>query len=185
MTFRKSKIIKGLIAGVLALALTGCGTQAPATDSGKTLNTQPASQANEPSSQTVTLTGAGSSFINPLMTQMVDKYHSKYSQVTVNYQSVGSGAGIKQISEQTIDFGATDGPMTDDQMKKAKGGQILHLPLSLGAVAVIYNLPNGPKELKMSAANLSDIFLGKITKWNDAKIAADNLGVALPDTAIT
>jgi diguanylate cyclase (GGDEF)-like protein len=182
---RFNKIITGLIVGVLALALTGCGTQAPAADSGKTSNTQPVSQGNQPSSQTVTLTGAGSSFINPLMTQMVDKYHGKYPQVSINYQSVGSGAGIKQISEQTIDFGATDGPMTDDQLSKAKGGKILHIPLSLGAVAVVYNLPNGPKELKLTAANLADIFLGKITKWNDAKIAANNPGVSLPDTAVT
>lgn len=182
MFLRKSKIVSGIMIGVLALALTGCGSQAPAADSGQTTNTQ---QGNQPSSQKVALTGAGSSFINPLMSQMVDKYHSEYSQVTVNYQSVGSGAGIKQISEQTIDFGASDGPMTDDQLSKAKGGPILHIPLSLGTVAVVYNLPNGPKELKMSATNLADIFLGKITKWNDPKITADNSGVSLPDTAIT
>jgi phosphate transport system substrate-binding protein len=133
----------------------------------------------------VTLTGAGSSFINPLMTQMVEKYHAKYPQLSINYQSVGSGAGIKQVSEQTIDFGATDGPMTDDQLSKAKGGKILQIPLSLGAVAIVYNLPNGPKELKISSSNLAEIFLGKISKWNDPKIAADNSGVSLPDTAIT
>ena len=163
MFLRKSKIITGIMAGVMALALTGCGTQAPG----------------------LTLTGAGSSFINPLMTQMVDKYHSKYPQVIINYQSAGSGAGIKQISEQTLDFGATDSPMSDDQLKQAKGGPILHIPATLGAVAISYNLPNGPKELKLSQANLADIYLEKITKWNDAKLVADNPGVSLPDTAIT
>ncbi|SPF48817.1 Phosphate-binding protein PstS [Candidatus Desulfosporosinus infrequens] len=181
MILGKSKIATGILAGVLALALAGCGTQAPATPSAPPA----AAQGNAPSSNTVTLTGAGSSFINPLMIQMIDKYHGKYPQLTINYQSVGSGAGIKQISEQTIDFGATDGPMTDDQLKAAKGGPILHIPAALGAEAVSYNLPNGPKELKLNAANLADIFLGKITKWNDPKLVADNAGVTLPDTAIT
>lgn len=182
MFLKKSKIATGIIAGVLALALAGCGAQTtPPADTG---NTQ-SSQSNGPSSQSVTLTGAGSSFVNPLMTQMIGKYHQQYSQLTINYQSVGSGAGIKQISEQTVDFGATDGPMTDDQLKAAKGGKILHIPLTLGAEAISYNLPNGPKELKLSPATLADIFLGKITKWNDPKIAADNAGASLPDTAIT
>ena len=181
MILGKSKIATGILAGVLALALAGCGTQAPAAPT----TPAPAAQGNAPSSSTVTLTGAGSSFINPLMSQMVDKYHTKYPQLTINYQSVGSGAGIKQISEQTIDFGATDGPMSDDQLKAAKGGAILHIPATLGAVAIAYNLPNGPTELKISAANLANIFLGTITKWNDPKIAADNAGVTLPDTAIT
>ncbi|KJS88472.1 phosphate ABC transporter substrate-binding protein PstS [Desulfosporosinus sp. BICA1-9] len=185
MFLTKRKVFTGIMAGVLALALAGCGAKAPAADTSKTPSEQPKAVVNEPSSKSVSLTGAGSSFVNPLMTQMVDKYHSKYSQLQVNYQSVGSGAGIKQISEQTIDFGATDGPMTDDQLSKAKGGKILQIPLSLGAVAVVYNLPNGPQELKMSSANLADIFLGKITKWNDPKIAADNSGVTLPDSAIT
>lgn len=158
----KKYFVLAALAAVVALSLFGCTT-----------------------SQPVALTGAGSSFIFPLMTQMVDQYHSQKSNVTINYQSVGSGAGISQISDQTLDFGATDGPMSDSQLAAAKGGKILHIPLTLGATAVTYNLPGGPQELRLSADTLANIFLGKITKWNDVKIQADNPGVTMPASSIT
>src|SRR5207245_6890567 len=99
-----------------------------------------------------------------------------------NYQSIGSGGGIRQILERTVDFGATDGPMTDDQLKKAPGS-LLHVPTVLGAVVATYNLPGSPK-LKFTPDVLADIFLGKITSWNDDRIKAINPGVNLPNQSI-
>jgi len=121
---KKSKFLTGIVTGVLALSLVGCGAQSPST---------PAGQAN---AAPVSLTGAGSTFVYPLLNQQIEEYRKNNPNVTINYQGVGSGAGIKQVSEQTIDFGGTDGPMTDVQLKGAKGGQILHIPLTLGAEAV-------------------------------------------------
>jgi len=102
--------------------------------------------------------------------------------VRFNYQSIGSGGGIKQISSRTVDFGASDGPMTDEQLKQAPS-EVLHIPTVLGAVVATYNLPGNPK-LSFTPDVLADIFLGKITKWNDARIAAANSGVQLPDQPI-
>lgn len=131
------------------------------------------------------LTGAGSSFAAPIYNSWAQVYAAK-TGVKVNYQSVGSGAGINQISEQTVDFGATDGPMTDAQMAKAKGGAILHIPTVIGAVSMSYNLPGVPAttHLKFTGPVLADIYLGKITKWNDPQIKALNPGVNLPDKGI-
>lgn len=126
------------------------------------------------------LTGAGATFPAALYSKWFNEYH-KLTQVQVNYQSIGSGGGIKAISDQTADFGATDSPMSDTQLKDAKGGDILHVPMALGAVVATYNIPGleGTK-LKLTGDVLSAIFLGAITKWNDPKIAADNAGVKLP-----
>lgn len=173
MFVKKSKFLTGILTGVLALSLVGCGASNPSTPAGQ--------EKAEP----VSLTGSGSSFVYPLFNQQIEEYRKKNPNITINYQSTGSGAGIKQVSEQTIDFGATDGPMTEEQQAAAKGGKILHIPLTLGAVAISYNLPNSPKELKIGPAVLADIFLGKITTWNDQRIVADNPGVSLPDTKIT
>lgn len=170
---KKGKLLTGILAGVLAISLVGCGAQNPSTPAGQ--------EKAEPAS----LTGAGSTFVYPLLNQQIEEYRKKNPNVTINYQGVGSGAGIKQISEQTIDFGGTDGPMTDAQLKDAKGGKILHIPLTLGATAVTYNFPNAPKNLKIAPSVLADIFQGKITKWNDSRIVADNPGVTLPDLKIT
>lgn len=129
--------------------------------------------------QSVDLTGAGATFPYPIYSKWFSDYAAKTS-VKINYQSIGSGGGIRQLSEQTVDFGASDAPMSDAELAKAKGGKVLHFPMVLGAVVVTYNLPGVPKALKLSGAVLGDIFLGKITKWNDPRIAALNAGAALP-----
>ena len=127
------------------------------------------------------LTGAGATFPNPIYTKWFDAY-SKKTGVQINYQSIGSGGGIRQFTEGTVDFGASDGPMNESQIQ-AVNGNVLHVPTVLGAVAVTYNLPSlGATQLKFDGNLLVDVFMGRITKWNDAKIAALNPGVKLPDT---
>ena len=129
--------------------------------------------------QSVALTGAGATFPYPIYSKWFSDYAAK-TGVKINYQSIGSGGGIRQLSEQTVDFGASDAPMSDDELSKAKGGKVLHFPMVLGAVVVTYNLPDVSKSLKLSGIVLGDIFLGRITKWNDPRIAALNAGVKLP-----
>ena len=129
------------------------------------------------------LTGAGSTFANPLYQRWSADYAAK-TGVKVNYQSIGSGGGIRQFSEMTVDFGGTDGPMTDDELSKAKGGAVLHVPVAMGAVLAVYNLPGVTRALRMSPAVIADIFLGKITKWNDGRLGALNKGVTLPNADI-
>lgn len=128
---------------------------------------------------TPTLTGAGATFPNPLYTKWFDSYAGQ-TGVRINYQSIGSGGGIRQFTEGTVDFGATDGPMTDEQIA-AVDGNVLHVPTVLGAVSVTYNLPSiGKTELSFDGGLLADVFLGRITRWNDTRIAALNPGVTLP-----
>ena len=134
--------------------------------------------------QTIQINGAGATFPNPIYSKWFDEYGKAHSNVRINYQSVGSGAGIRQIQAQTVFFGATDGPMTNDQLQ-ASPGKILHFPTVLGAVVPVYNIPNMSAELKFSGQVLADIFLGKITKWNDAAIAKLNPDVKLPGDDIT
>jgi len=132
------------------------------------------------------LNGAGATFPYVIYSKWFDVYSQK-SGVQFNYQSIGSGGGIKQTIEGTVDFGATDGPMSDDQLKEAKekqGTDVLHIPTVMGAVVVTYNLPSAGKDLRLSPDVLAEIFLGQIRKWNDAKIAAINPGKSLPDQAI-
>ena len=113
-----------------------------------------------------------------------ETYTAKYANIQFNYQSIGSGGGVAQITQQTVDFGASDAALKDEEVAKLPAGtKILHVPTALGAVVVIYNLP-GIDKLQLDSANIADIFLGNITKWNDAKIAANNAGVTLPDQAI-
>ena len=126
------------------------------------------------------LTGAGATFPNPIYTKWFDAYNKK-TGVEINYQSIGSGGGIRQFTEGTVDFGATDGPMNESQIA-AVNGNVLHLPTVLGAVVVTYNLPSiGATKLKFDGDLLVDIFMGRVTKWSDKKIAALNVGVKLPD----
>ncbi|HVU28466.1 MAG TPA: phosphate ABC transporter substrate-binding protein PstS [Verrucomicrobiae bacterium] len=128
------------------------------------------------------INGAGSTFDYPAFTKWFEAYGSVDANVRFNYQSIGSGAGQKLLLNNTVDFGASDAPMKDDALATAPG-KILHLPIVAGGVAIIYNLPGNPK-LKLDGDTLANIYLGNITKWNDAKIAALNPGVGLPDTAI-
>ncbi len=130
------------------------------------------------SSGSVDLTGAGATFPYPLYSKWFADYATA-TGVRINYQSIGSGGGIRQLSEGTVDFGASDSPMKDDEIAKAKG-PVMHFPTVLGAVAVTYNLPELTASLRLSGPALADIFAGRITKWNDAKLAALNPGVKLP-----
>ena len=133
--------------------------------------------------QGVDLTGAGATFPFPIYTKWFSTYAGQ-TGVKINYQSIGSGGGIRQISEETVDFGATDGPMTDDEMAKAKGGRIMHVPTVIGAVAITYNVPEVKQPLRLDGPTLVAIYLGKLSKWNDARIAALNPGVSLPSRNI-
>jgi phosphate transport system substrate-binding protein len=133
--------------------------------------------------QTVTLTGAGATFPYPIYSKWFNEYHNMHPNIQINYQSIGSGGGIKQVQSKTVDFGASDGPMSDDQLK-ATGFQLVHIPTVLGAVAPFYNLPSVKQDLKFTGDVLADIFLGKITKWNDPRLAKANPGVKFPNTDI-
>ena len=128
------------------------------------------------------INGAGATFPYPIYSKWFDEYVKVDSSVRFNYQSIGSGGGQKQILAQTVDFGASDGPMTDENLAKAPG-KILHIPTVAGAVVMTYNVPGNPS-LKLDGETIADIFLGKIKKWNDPKIAATNAGVKLPDNEI-
>lgn len=131
----------------------------------------------------VSLTGAGATFPNPIYTKWFDAYH-KQTGVQVNYQSIGSGGGIRQYTEGTVDFGASDGPMTVEQMTAVQG-EVIHIPTVLGADVLTWNLPSlGETQLKFDGPTIADIFLGRITKWNDKRIQALNAGVTLPNQDI-
>ena len=134
--------------------------------------------------QTMKITGAGATFPYPIYSKWFAEYNKLHSNVEINYQSLGSGAGIQQLRAQTVFFGATDGPMTSQQLQDAPG-RILHFPTVLGAVVPIFNIPNVKTELKFTGQVLADIYLGKITKWNDPALTKLNTGVALPGTDIT
>ena len=135
-------------------------------------------------SGSVNLQGAGATFPNPLYQKWLSEYGKLHPNVRMDYQSIGSGGGIKQLKEQTVDFGASDSPMKNDDLKSAPG-EILHIPTVLGAVIITYNLEGVKQPLRFSPEVIADIFLGKIKKWNDPKIAADNPGVTLPANDIT
>src|SRR5881275_651222 len=126
----------------------------------------------------LTINGAGATFPYPIYSKWFDEYAKVDPSVRFNYQSIGSGGGQKQILAQTVDFGASDGPMSADNLSKAPG-KLLHIPTVAGADVVAYNLPGNPA-LKLDADTIAGIFLGKITKWNDPKIAAPNPGANLP-----
>ncbi|HEX3353391.1 MAG TPA: phosphate ABC transporter substrate-binding protein PstS [Terriglobales bacterium] len=130
-----------------------------------------------------TLNGAGATFPNPMYQKWFSEYHKAHPDIQFNYQSIGSGGGIRQVLAQTVDFGASDGPMTDEQLAQAKT-KILHIPTVLGAVVPAYNVPGVTGELKFTPEALAGIFLGKITTWNDPAIAKANPGVSLPNQTI-
>src|ERR1043165_8824373 len=161
-------IIPLIIVSSMILTLAGCGG---------------GEGAGNPNAE-VKLQGAGATFPNPLY----QKWFAEYNKITPNakfdYQSIGSGGGIKQISAKTVDFGGSDAPMKDDELKAAPG-ELLHIPTVLGAVCVTYNLPNVQADLKMTTELIAGIFLGTIKKWNDPLITATNPGVTLPSNDIT
>ena len=133
------------------------------------------------------LTGAGATFPYPMYSKWFDEYHKMHSDIQINYQSIGSGGGIRQVTEGTVDFGATDGPMNDQQLQEFKqkhGVDVFHFPTVLGADVPAYNLPGVTAELNFTPEALAGIFLGKIKKWNDPELAKANPGVSLPDKEI-
>jgi phosphate transport system substrate-binding protein len=135
----------------------------------------------------LSITGAGATFPNPMYSKWFNEYHKMHADVEINYQSIGSGGGIKQVTEGTVDFGATDGPMNDTQLaefKTKRGCEVLHFPTVLGADVPTYNIPGVTGELNFTPDALAGIFLGKITKWNDPEIAKANPGVKLPASDI-
>jgi phosphate transport system substrate-binding protein len=134
--------------------------------------------------QNMQINGAGATFPAPIYTKWFSEYNKLHSNIQVNYQPIGSGAGVRQLTARTVFFGASDQPMTNDQQLAAPG-KVFHFPTVLGAVVPVYNLPGGNAELKFTGAMLADIYLGKITKWNDPAIAKANPGVNLPGTDIT
>jgi phosphate transport system substrate-binding protein len=136
---------------------------------------------------TISINGAGATFPYPMYSKWFDEYHKKNPNLQINYQSIGSGGGIKQVTEGTVDFGASDGPMNDEQLKAFQdkhGFGILHFPTVLGAAVPTYNIPGVDAELNFTPETLAGIFLGKITKWNDPALTAANKGVNLPGNDI-
>ena len=134
------------------------------------------------SAQGLLINGAGATFPFPIYSKWFSEYNRLHPDIKFNYQSIGSGGGIKQFTDGTVDFGASDAPMKDDQIAKAP--DVVHIPTVLGADVVAYNVP-GVSSLRVSPETLASIFLGKITKWNDPALAADNPGLKLPDQSIT
>lgn len=163
-------IVVTAIAANLAAAIGGCGGGDTARDT--------TAAASAGSGGAVDLTGAGATFPQPIYSKWFSEYAAS-TGVRINYQSIGSGGGIRQLSEGTVDFGASDAPMNEEEIAKAKG-PILHVPTVVGAVVVAYNLPAVTQPLKLDGPTIADIFMGRITKWNDARIAALNPGVRLP-----
>src|SRR6476646_6392903 len=135
------------------------------------------------SSAETNLNGAGATFPNPIYQKWFSEYHNAHNDVQINYQSIGSGGGIAQLTAGTVDFGASDGPMTDEQLSKVQG-KVFHIPTVLGAVVPTYNVSGVSGDLKFTPDVLADIFLGNIKKWNDPRLAKANPGVKLPDEEI-
>ena len=164
-------------------ALAAAGLVSAACSGGESKRA-PDSAAASPSPATASsagadLTGAGATFPYPIYSKWISDYSTK-AGIKINYQAIGSGGGIRQLSEGTVDFAGSDAPMTDDEMAKAKGGPIIHIPTVLGAVVITYNVPDLTQPLNLGGDVVGDIFLGKITKWNDSRIASLNPGAKLP-----
>ena len=187
-----AQITRAISVLVLTMGLAACGGgQSGQNDATSTNEASPGAATNTTASNqgkldlggNVSLTGAGASFPAPLYQTWFQALKQKYPNLQVNYQSVGSGAGVQQFTAGTVDFGASDVAMTDEEIQKVQGNVIL-LPMTAGAIVLSYNLPS-VQELKLPRAVYSDIFLGNIKSWNDPKIAAANPGVNLPNTPIT
>lgn len=177
----KNKFISSLSVLAFALSLTACGGgEKTTTEGGGETST---SSISVPFDSTVSLTGAGATFPASLYQNWFVELNKQVPKLQVNYQSVGSGAGVEQFIQSTVDFGASDVAMKDDEIAKASKG-VLMLPVTAGAIVFAYNLP-GVEGLKLNRETYVDIALGKITKWNDPKIVADNPDLTLPDKPIT
>lgn len=131
-----------------------------------------------------TLNGAGATFPYPMYSKWFSDYHKAHPEIEINYQSIGSGGGIRQVLAGTVDFGASDGPMSDEQLSQFKGGKLFHIPTVMGAVVPAYNVPGVSGDLKFTPDALAGIFLGKITSWNDPALVKANPGVNLPNQPI-
>jgi phosphate transport system substrate-binding protein len=131
-----------------------------------------------------TINAAGATFPGPIYQKWFEEFHKAHSDVQINYQAIGSGGGIRQLTEATVDFGASDMPMTDDQLSKVTKFKVLHFPTVLGGIVPTYNVP-GAADLKFSGATLAGIYLGTIKKWNDPALVKDNPGAKLPNEDIT
>jgi len=163
-----------LVTLTAAMAATACRGESPAGSS---------SASTGSASGAVTLNGAGATFPYPLYSKWMSEYNKQNPNVRINYQSIGSGGGIRQITAGTVDFGATDAPMKDDEASKAPG-KLHHIPTTLGAVVVTYNVPGVSSPLKLTPEILSGVFLGTISKWNDPKLVETNPDAKLPDQDI-
>ncbi len=179
----KTSVFRSFSRVVLFALPLAAATMAVACGGGQPAATDTTTPAGTTPATSMQINGAGATFPNPIYSKWFDEYHKKNPSVAINYQSIGSGGGIRQITNETVFFGATDGPMTDEQLKAAPG-PILHFPTVLGADVPVFNIP-GVSDLKFTGALLADIFLGKVKKWNDPAIAKVNAGVTLPSTDIT
>ena len=173
-----SKIKNALLSSIVLVAATSALPGCSGGGSGKEGTSDSASTSGDDK----TLLGAGSTFVYPLFSKQFSEYN-KLTGLKINYQSIGSGGGILQLTNKTVDFGDSDAPLTEEQAQKM-GVPVLHIPMCSGAVVMSYNLPEVKDTLKLTPDIIADIFLGKITKWNDSKIAAANPGVKLPATAV-
>ncbi|UGS35186.1 phosphate ABC transporter substrate-binding protein PstS [Capillimicrobium parvum] len=179
---RHRKLLAVACTGAVALGVAACGSDSNSSTSASTGSSGSTAASTELGG---TINGAGATFPQPVYSEWANRF-KKSAGTTVNYQGIGSGGGIAQFTEGTVDFGATDAPMTDEEETAAKKkGEPVHVPTVLGAVTVAYNVPGVDKGLKLDGATVANIFLGKVKKWNDPAIAGLNDGVDLPDTAIT
>jgi len=171
---KKLTIITVFVAGAI---LAGCNN-----NRSQTANNSADSSSSGSNTKTNSLLGAGSSFVYPFFSKIFAEY-SKTTGIKINYQSIGSGGGILQLTNKTVDFGDSDAPLNDEQAKKM-GAEVLHIPMCSGATVVTYNLPGVSAVLKLTGKNLADIYLGNIKKWNDPELAASNKNVKLPNLNI-
>jgi phosphate transport system substrate-binding protein len=170
---RSTLFTAAALAAAIATAIACAPSNSKGTDSTK------GGAATASTSSGADLIAAGATFPYPIYSKWMSEYAAS-KNVKINYQAIGSGGGIKQLQEQTVDFGASDAPMSDVEMTAAKGGGVYHIPTVVGVVALAYNVPEITTPLKLTGPVLGDIFLGKITKWNDTRIAALNAGAKLP-----
>ncbi|MFZ5944911.1 MAG: phosphate ABC transporter substrate-binding protein PstS [Bacillota bacterium] len=175
--FRKASLVALVLILALSLIVVGCGKKE------EVKQEEPKQEVKE-QAKDLTINGAGATFPYPLYSKMFSEYNKLNPNIKVNYQSIGSGGGVKQMIEGTVNFGASDAFLNEDEMGKIKNG-VVHIPMTIGAVAIVYNLEGIDSGLKLTQETLTDIYLGKIKKWNDPKIAADNANLKLPNVDIT